>query len=104
MPVYVNRTLNMKKIKAIGFDMDYTLVRYKSEAFEKFVHGLVLQKLVELKKEVLEKLKGKIMGTEVALSIASGNGKEHMAIISAILSLPAGIRFTALTKDGIVYL
>ncbi|EQC46553.1 HAD-IG family 5'-nucleotidase [Bacteriovorax sp. Seq25_V] len=49
MPVYVNRTLNMKKIKAIGFDMDYTLVRYKSEAFEKFVHGLVLQKLVELK-------------------------------------------------------
>lgn len=57
MPVYTNRTLNMKKIKAIGFDMDYTLVRYKSEAFEKFVHGLVLKKMVELKnypKEVLD--------------------------------------------------
>lgn len=47
----------MKKIKAIGFDMDYTLVRYKSEAFEKFVHSLVLKKMVELKnypKEVLD--------------------------------------------------
>lgn len=57
MPVYINRTLNMKKIKAIGFDMDYTLVRYKSEAFEKFVHSLVLKKMVELKnypKEVLD--------------------------------------------------
>jgi HAD superfamily 5'-nucleotidase-like hydrolase len=39
----------MKKIKAIGFDMDYTLVRYKTEAFEKFVHKLVREKLVELK-------------------------------------------------------
>lgn len=62
------------------------------------------QKLVELKKEISEKLKGKINGTEVALSIASGDGREHMALISALLSLPVGVRFTALTKEGIVYL
>ncbi|MFA6023240.1 MAG: hypothetical protein WC781_04080 [Candidatus Pacearchaeota archaeon] len=62
------------------------------------------KKLVEMKKEILEKLKGKIDDTEVALSIASGEGKEHMALISALLSLPAGVRFVALTKDGIVYL
>jgi len=60
--------------------------------------------LKELKEEILEKLKGKINSTEVALSIASGNGKEHMALISALLSIPAGVRFTALTKDGIVFL
>ncbi|EQC51746.1 HAD-IG family 5'-nucleotidase [Bacteriovorax sp. DB6_IX] len=57
MPVFVNRTLNMKKIKAIGFDMDYTLVRYKTEAFEEFVHQLVREKLVELKnypKEIMD--------------------------------------------------
>jgi hypothetical protein len=60
--------------------------------------------LVDLKDELLKKLQGKIKGTEVALSIASGNGKEHMALISAILCLPAGIRFTALTKDGIVFM
>lgn len=60
--------------------------------------------IVEMKDEILKKLQGKIKGTEVALSIASGNGKEHMALISAILNLPAGIRFTALTKDGIVFM
>ncbi|MBR9705641.1 hypothetical protein GOV14_01270 [Candidatus Pacearchaeota archaeon] len=60
--------------------------------------------LLDLKDEVMKKLKGKIKGTEVALSIASGDGKEHMAIISALLSLPVGIRFSALTKDGLVFL
>lgn len=62
------------------------------------------QRLTDLKKEFLEKLKPKISGTEVALSIASGTGKEHMALISALLSIPTGIRFTALTKDGVVFL
>jgi len=60
------------------------------------------KKLKELKDEFSQKLKGKIDGTEVALSIASGDGKEHMALISALLGLPAGIRFAALTKDGVV--
>lgn len=60
--------------------------------------------IVDLKNEFLKKLKGKIKGTEVALTIASGDGKEHMALISALLSLPAGIRFTALTKDGIIFM
>ena len=46
MGIFINRTLNMKKIKAIGFDMDYTIVRYNTEAFEKFTHGEVLKKLV----------------------------------------------------------
>lgn len=60
--------------------------------------------LIELKDDLLRRLKGKFRGTEVALSIASGEGKEHMALISALLSLPVGIRFTALTKDGIVFM
>jgi len=60
--------------------------------------------ITDLKEEILGKLKGKIKGTEVALSIASGDGKEHMALISALLSLPVGIRFTVLTKDGIVFM
>ena len=60
--------------------------------------------LIQLKKELETKLKGKFNGLEVALSIASGNGKEHMALQSALLSLPVGVRFTALTKDGVVFL
>ena len=60
--------------------------------------------LIPLKKELEKKLQGKFAGLEVALSIASGNGKEHMALQSALLSLPVGIRFAALTKDGVVML
>jgi len=47
MPVFVNRTLNMKKIKVIGFDMDYTLVRYNTDRFEDLTHSLSCQKLVQ---------------------------------------------------------
>ena len=60
--------------------------------------------ILELKQELVEKLKGKFGGfSEVALSIASGDGKEHMALISALLSIPVGVRFTALTKEGIIF-
>lgn len=60
------------------------------------------KKLKDLKEEFMQKLKGKIDGTEVALSIASGDGKEHMALISGLINLPVGIRFAALTKDGVI--
>ena len=77
--------------------------KIEGKEFE-FIQVDFSQKLVDLKKDILGKLKSKIGGTEVALSIASGNGKEHMALISSILSIPAGIRFVALTKEGVVYL
>lgn len=55
--LFVNRTLNLRKIKCIGFDMDHTLVRYNSYEFEKLAHSLLLKKLVSEKgypKEVLD--------------------------------------------------
>ena len=61
-------------------------------------------RILDLKEEILKKLQGKIKGTEVALTIVSGTAREHMSLISALLNLPVGIRFTALTKDGIVFL
>lgn len=48
MTIHVNRILNLKKIKAIGFDMDYTLVRYNAEQFEKDTHKVVLEKLINI--------------------------------------------------------
>ncbi|CAD7844578.1 hypothetical protein S1OALGB6SA_1974 [Olavius algarvensis spirochete endosymbiont] len=47
MPIYVNRLLNLKKIKVVGFDMDYTLVPYKIEKFEKLAHSLAINRLVQ---------------------------------------------------------
>ena len=73
-------------------DKDFEFVEIKSN------------RLLELKDELMKKLQNKFKGTEVALSIASGEGREHMSLISALLSLPVGIRFTALTKDGLVFL
>lgn len=49
MGIYVNRTLNMKQIAAIGFDMDYTLVRYDSHAFEEMTYNEIKKKLCEVR-------------------------------------------------------
>lgn len=46
MGIYVNRILNMKHIKAIGFDMDHTLVRYHSDVFEELTFNEAIKKLV----------------------------------------------------------
>lgn len=45
--IFVNRSLNMARIKAIGFDMDHTLVRYNRQAFESLAFRATLQKFIE---------------------------------------------------------
>ncbi len=61
--------------------------------------------LLELKKELGGKLKKEISNEfEVALSLASGNGKEHMALISALLGIPVGVKLVAFTKNGIEFI
>jgi HAD superfamily 5'-nucleotidase-like hydrolase len=47
--VFVNRTLNMRKIKYIGLDMDHTLVRYHTHAFEALAHETMRKNLVHKK-------------------------------------------------------
>lgn len=44
--VFVNRTLNMKRINYIGLDMDHTLIRYKTQNFEALAHKIMCEKLV----------------------------------------------------------
>ena len=51
--------------------------------------------------EIRKGLNGKISDFEVALNLVSGNGKEHMAILSALLKLGIGVRLMAVTKDGV---
>jgi hypothetical protein len=87
------------KIIVLGDDF---AMKFTSERKFEFIKVDLTKKIRDLKDEFLEKLRGKINGTEVALSIASGNGKEHMSLISALLNIPVGIRFAALTKDGVI--
>ncbi|GLJ27334.1 hypothetical protein SUGI_0536470 [Cryptomeria japonica] len=44
--IFCNRSLNMKSIVAIGFDMDYTLAQYKPETFETLTYNGTVNKLV----------------------------------------------------------
>jgi hypothetical protein len=77
---------------------------FSSEKKFEFIQIDLSKKLKDLRDDLSKKLKGKIDGSEVALSIASGDGKEHMALISSLINLPVGIRFVALTKEGVIYL
>ncbi|KAG8377794.1 hypothetical protein BUALT_Bualt08G0070700 [Buddleja alternifolia] len=44
--IFCNRSLNMRSIVAVGFDMDYTLAQYKSETFESLAYEGTVRKLV----------------------------------------------------------
>lgn len=75
---------------------------FKHQKEFEFIKVDLNQRIKDLKEDFQKKLKDKINGTEVALSIASGDGKEHMALISSLINLPVGIRFAALTKEGVI--
>lgn len=44
--IYCNRDLNLEKVDAIGFDMDYTLAPYTQEAMDELSVRLTLERLV----------------------------------------------------------
>jgi HAD superfamily 5'-nucleotidase-like hydrolase len=45
--VFCNRTLNFRSLRAIGYDMDYTLVDYRAEAFEERVYELARESFLQ---------------------------------------------------------
>jgi len=75
---------------------------FKHEKKFEFIKVDLSQKIKILQQDLKSKLKGKIDSMEVALSIASGDGKEHMALVSALINLPVGVRFAALTREGVI--
>jgi len=76
MSVYINRILNLKQIKVIGFDMDYTLVGYNTEKLEELTHREAL-KVLNKKRDYPEsilKLKFDLKRSIVGLVIDKING------------------------------
>ncbi|WP_373047440.1 HAD-IG family 5'-nucleotidase [Vulgatibacter sp.] len=45
--IYCNRTLNLRSIRAIGYDMDYTLVHYSVEAWERRAYEHLKARLLQ---------------------------------------------------------
>ena len=63
------------------------------------------QPVEDLTEEIIKMLRNafgrdKMMDLDIAINISSGNGKEHAALISAIMKLGYGLRFVDIDKDG----
>lgn len=56
-----------------------------------------LQPMVE---QIRRSLEGKIADLQVAVNLDSGTGKEHMAVISAVLRLGLALRLVTASADG----
>ena len=80
---------------------DYGKENFNKDDKTELIAVNINQGLKELIGEIQERLKEKINGSEVAVNFISGTGKEHMALMSALLKLGVGIRLTALTKEGV---
>ena len=87
--------------KVILITNEYGKENYTADAKTELIAVNSSQGLKELRDEIRTILKEKVKGSEVAVNFVSGTGKEHMALMSALLKLGVGIRFMALTKDGV---
>lgn len=56
--------------------------------------------MAELISELKNYFKDKFFG-DVAVNLFSGTGKEHMALLSTLLQVGAGVRLVALTQEGV---
>ena len=54
-----------------------------------------------LRDDILAKLKELIKGSEVAVNFISGAGKEHMAMMGALVKMGIGFRLINLGKEGV---
>ena len=57
--------------------------------------------ITEMSADIKKALDGKVNDLEVALNVVSGDGREHMALISALLKMGLGFRLVALTREGV---
>jgi len=98
---HVNRVISEGNFdKVILITNDYGKENFKANEKTELIALPLSQGIRELRDSMVEALKS-IKDTEVAINIISGTGKEHTALISALLKLGLAIKFVAVTKDGI---
>ncbi len=99
---HVNRLIqdgNWSKIFLIT--NDYGKENFSKDDKTELININLNQGIKELRDEILKNLNGKIKSSEVGVNVISGTGREHMALIAALLKMGVGFRLVALTKDGI---
>jgi hypothetical protein len=88
-------------IKQQEFDKVIIITEKKPDNFPKAEFLIInpAQFLPQLAEDIKNKLN--INDFEVAFNIVSGDGKLHMATLSALIKKGVGIRLVALTKQGV---
>ena len=80
---------------------DFGKEKFSSEKPVEFILVDARKSMADLVAEIKSGLEGKVKGTEVAINLVSGSGKEHMALLSVVMKLGLGFRLMALTGDGV---
>ena len=79
---------------------DFARKKFKTKKEVDFVVINPNRDLKDLVQDIKAQLENKVKGTQVALNLNSGTGKEHMAVLSAILKIGVGIRLVSY-KNGV---
>ena len=74
--------------------------KFSSDEKCEFVIVDFRKELKWLTEDIRKKLSEKVNGLEVAVNLSSGSGKEHMALLSAIMKLGMGFRLISFGKNG----
>ena len=99
---HVNEIINKEEWdKIFLITNDFGVQNFKPEKEVNYILIDSNKFLSEMIEDIKKQLQGKMNDFEVAVNIISGNGKEHMALISALMKLGLGIRLIALTPNGI---
>lgn len=102
-PFRLMNAQNWSKIFLLTDDFGRQNIRDKKENME-----VVLisnnQDVNMLSKDIQAQLNGKIADFEVALNLVSGTGKEHMALLHAVMSLGLNFRLVTLKNEQLCVL
>jgi len=99
----VNRLLqvnNWTKVFLITNKFGEDTFKNKPECVSLIVLDLENLSLSKLTEQIKSALKDKISDFEIGLNLASGSGKEHMAVLEAILELGLNFRLVSITQNG----
>jgi hypothetical protein len=83
---------------------DFGVKNFKSTKKFEFVVIDPDAPLQTIKDAIASQLKGKIKDLEVAVNLASGSGKEHMALLSVALNLGLGVRIVEVDNGRMIVL
>jgi len=96
-----------KLIEAEDWSKIFLVTDIKGFQCKKSVEFVIIDKKLKTKeivKQIHEQIKGKVSFGDIAVNIISGSGKEHMAVLAACLKLGLGMRFVAMTSEGVLEL